>query len=208
MLAGIPEGASVVLTRSVGVVKAPDAQPPLALEGVFLPTAAVDAVTGPHSLFPAPDDPALFVSAWTGDLGMDSGRPGSIFTLDTTDLTSLGVAALRTGEYMELPKGTRVEFVGFDRWASFSIAHDPGKSLVLAGAVLAIVGLSLSLLLRRRRIWVRAGESTGSVTPVVIEVGGWQRRASDRLESEVDRLADHLVRAGARRHEPGEPAAV
>jgi cytochrome c biogenesis protein len=182
---------------SVGVIKAPDAQPQLGLEGVFLPTAAVDPVTGPHSTFPGPDDPALFLSAWTGDLGMDTGKPASVFELDTSALTPAGVAALRVGETMALPKGAKAEFVGFDRWASFSVAHDPGKGLALAAAVLAVVGLSLSLLLRRRRVWVRVLPPAGSLREVTLEVSGWQRRPSDRLGPEVDQLRDHLVRAGA-----------
>ena len=42
---------------STGVVKAPDAEPQLGLTRSFAPTAALDAVPGPHSTFPAPDDP-------------------------------------------------------------------------------------------------------------------------------------------------------
>jgi cytochrome c biogenesis protein len=190
---------------SVGVIKAPDAQPPLGLEGAFLPTAAVDAVSGPHSTFPAPDDPALLLSAWTGDLGMDTGKPGSVFELDTEGLTSAGVAALRIGETMELPKGAKVEFVGLDRWASFSVAHDPGKGLALAAAVLAVLGLSLSLLLRRRRVWVRVATPPGSLSRIVLTVSGWQRRPSDQLGPEVDSLVELLIRAGAQPSGPIDP---
>ena len=48
-----------------------------------------------------------------------------------------------------------MEFVGLDRWASFTISRDPGKVLALAAAIAAILGLCLSLFVRRRRIWVR-----------------------------------------------------
>jgi cytochrome c biogenesis protein len=60
---------------STWVVKAPDGTPQLGLQGFFLPTAAVDQVRGPHSVFPAPDNPAVFLSAWQGDLGLDWRHP-------------------------------------------------------------------------------------------------------------------------------------
>ena len=147
---------------STGVLKAPDAQPQIGVQALFLPTAAVNAALGPHSTFPAPDDPALFASAFTGDLGLDSGVPRSIYSLDTADLEQLGLAALRPGDSWDLPDGQgSLELVGYERWASFTISHDPGKLLALAAAVLAIVGVSLSLFVRRRRIWVRVSVEPG-----------------------------------------------
>lgn len=186
---------------SVGVVKAPDADPPLALEGLFLPTAAVDGVRGPHSTFPALDDPALFVSVWTGDLGLDSGEPSSVFSLDTEGLEQLDVAALRIGESLELPGGASVELVGVDRWASFSVAHDPGKGWALLAALAAVLGMAMSLLLRRRRIWVRC--EPGPDTLRSAHVAGWDRRDSPQLAQEVAQLVELL--GGAAR--PGSRAA-
>ena len=145
---------------STGVVKAPDGQPQLGLQALFAPTAALDQVRGPHSTFPAPDDPAMFFSAWSGDLGLDAGTPRNVFSLDTGGLEQLGLAALRPGESWEIPGGQgTVEFVALDRFASFRIARDPGKALAL---VAAIVGLSLSLFVRRRWIWVRVEPVAGS----------------------------------------------
>ena len=46
---------------STGVLKSPDATPSIGIEGLFLPTAAVDDVRGPHSTFPEADDPAVFL---------------------------------------------------------------------------------------------------------------------------------------------------
>ena len=124
---------------SSGVVKAPDGTPQLGLQALFAPTAALDAVQGPHSTFPAPDDPALFFSAWSGDLGLDAGTPRNVFSLDTDGLEQLGLAALRPGESWDIPGGQgTVEFVGLDRWASFTISRDPGKVLALAAAISAI----------------------------------------------------------------------
>jgi cytochrome c biogenesis protein len=175
---------------STGVVKAPDATPSLAIQGLFLPTAALDEVRGPHSTFPAPDDPALFASAFTGDLGLDSGVPSNVFTLDTGELEQLGLEALRPGEVWQLPGGQgTLEFVGLERWASFTIAYDPGKLLALASAVVAILGLCLSLFVRRRRIWVRVERETdGDAAARLVQVGGLSRTDSADVVDEVEQL--------------------
>ncbi len=154
---------------STGVLKAPDADVPLGVQGLFLPTAALDDVRGPHSTFPDLDDPAIFVAAWSGDLGLDSGAPSNVFTLDTEGLTQIGLEALRPGESWVLPEGLgTLEFLDVQRWASFTISHDPGKLLALSAAVAAIAGVMLSLFVRRRRIWVRLDP----VEDVLPEVGG------------------------------------
>jgi cytochrome c biogenesis protein len=147
---------------STGVVKLPDATPQLGLTGIIAPTAAITEMRGPHSTFPAPDDPGLFLSAFTGDLGLDTGTPSNIFQLETEGLQRLGIEGLRPGDTWTLPEGQgTVEFVDVQRWASFTISHDPGKVLALIGSILAILGLMLSLFVKRRRIWVRVDEEVG-----------------------------------------------
>jgi cytochrome c biogenesis protein len=173
------------------VVTAPDTTPQLGLQGFFLPTAAVDDVRGPHSTFPAADDPAVFLSAWVGDLGLDSGRAQSVYKLETAAMTRLGIEALRPGESWTLPDGHgTVTFDGYVEWASFSVAHDPGKELALLAAVVAIAGLALSLLVRRRRVWVRV--STDGTGATVVEVAGLTRSEHATVADEVDELAAAL----------------
>lgn len=174
---------------STGVLKAPDATPSIGIEGLFLPTAAVDDVRGPHSTFPEIDDPAVFLSAWAGDLGLDSGVPQSIYALDTEGMNQLGIEALRPGETWALPGGNgTVEFVGVTRWASFQIAHDPGKEPALAAAIVALVGLMMSLFIQRRRLWVRASESASGAT--VVSVAGLARSDEADLAPEVDAVVE------------------
>lgn len=141
---------------STGVLKLPDARPgQLAFNGIFAPTALLDE-QGPRSVFPAPDNPALFLSAFTGDLGLDAGDPQSVYRLDTTGLTQLGLEALTPGQTWTLPDGTAVRFDGLERWVSLQVSHDPGRVWALLTAVLVIAGLMTSLFVPRRRIWVRA----------------------------------------------------
>jgi cytochrome c biogenesis protein len=183
---------------STGVVKAPDGTPQLGLQALFAPTAALTPQRGPHSTFPAPDDPALFFSAWSGDLGLDSGMPRNVFSLDTEGMEQLGLSALRPGESWEIPGGQgTVEFVGLDRWASFTISRDPGKGLALAAAIAAILGLCLSLFVRRRRIWVRVdpvapSEGTDTLALFRVQVAGLTRSDSADVSGEVDQLVTRI----------------
>ena len=179
---------------STGVLKAPDATPAIGIQGLFLPTAAVDDVRGPHSTFPALDDPAVFMSAWAGDLGLDSGVPQSIYRLDTEGMTQLGIQALRPGDTWALPGGNgTVEFVGMRQWASFQIAHDPGKEPALVASIVALAGLMMSLFIQRRRVWVRAQESSAGDT--VVMVAGLARSDEADLAPDVDAVVDSLTGA-------------
>ena len=90
-----------------------------------------------------------------------------------------------------------MEFVGLDRWASFTISRDPGKVLALTAALSAILGLCLSLFVRRRRIWVRvdpvaAPDGAGSLGPLRVQVAGLTRSDSADVRGEVDHLVTEL----------------
>jgi cytochrome c biogenesis protein len=74
------------------------------------------------------------------------------------------------------------------------VAHDPGKEPALVAAALALVGLMLSLFVRRRRVWVRA--TTGPDGRTVVEVAGLARTDGDPLADEVMQVSEAL-RTGA-----------
>ncbi len=177
---------------STGVVKVPDAQPPLGLNGVFTPTTALDEVRGGFSTFPGPDDPAVFLAAFIGDLGLDSGIPQSVYQLDTAGMQKIGLESMRPGQTWTLPGGHgTVQFTGFQRWASFQVAHDPGKELALAGALVAIAGLMLSLFVRRRRLWVKVQPLPGKGT--LIQVAGLARTEAADLPDDVAEVVEQLA---------------
>jgi len=172
---------------STGVIKAPDARPDqLGFQGILLPTASVDEVRGPISTFPALDYPALFLSAWYGDLGLDTGAAQSVYRLDTEQMTKVDeLEALLPGETWVLPDGRgSITFEEVGQWANFRVARDPGRGLALAAAVLTFVGLLGSLMVRRRRLWVRA-------TPLpeggsLVEVGALARAETYDLARTAD----------------------
>ena len=173
---------------STGVVKVPDTVPQLGLQALFLPTLSPDFSRGPISEFPAADRPAVYMSAWIGDLGLDSGLPQSVYRLDTTNLTRIGLEELVPGETWQLPEGQgTVEFTGFKQWASFAIAKDQGKAWALVASVLAIIGLTLSLLIPRRRAWLRVWTNESGDT--LVEVAGLAKTEAPGLQDEIAKLS-------------------
>jgi cytochrome c biogenesis protein len=151
-------------------------------EGRYLPT--VGAGGGATSVFPAENAPALFLTAYRGDLGLDVGTPSSVYALDQGQIANGELKnvsgtrphELKIGESWTLDDGTKLEFVGTRPYATLSIRYDPTQSLVLAGAVLGLAGLMLSLAGRRRRVWfVALPGSAGGAGGTLLSAGGLPR---------------------------------
>ena len=149
--------------RSVGAVKVPGASPKqLGFAGLFLPSAVIDKNVGPTSYFPDLKAPALALTAWEGDL-YPGGRPQSVYSLRTQSMTQLKSANgqplriwLTPGATVKLPGGRgSISMGSVPRFAGLSVRHDPGKMLALGGSLAALTGLVLSLVIRRRRIFIR-----------------------------------------------------
>jgi len=189
---------------SSGVVKVPDARPDgLGFQGFFLPTAiSTGKGEAPVSAFPAAANPYLGLFVFRGDLGLDSGKAQSVFSLDKSRMkqvknrngTSFRVG-LTPGQAAELPGGGSIEFVRLAQYARLQISSAPFSALPLGAVIAGVLGLIASLAVRPRRTWVRvrrlgsAAESeSGSRT--VVEIG-----ALDRVRT--GGIADHveLVRA-------------
>ena len=172
---------------STGAIKVPDAIPQLGFVGSFFPTIGRAEEGGGISVFPEALDPQLFLGAWTGDLGLDNGRPQSVYRIDTDSLTKIGLKSLAPGETYEFAEGS-ITFETYIPWVNLQVVRDPGKSYALLGGIVAILGLLASLFTRRRRIWVR-------VTKKNIEVAGLAKNAAPGLENEIAQLTRALGRA-------------
>ena len=193
-------GPTIFLPRdgtfaSFGVVKAPDALPTqIGLMGEFYPTYDFTMETGPYSLFGDALNPALSMTVWTGDLGMDDGTPQSVYLLDTDSATQLTKADgtpfrvdLVPGRTVELPDGLgSVSFDGIERWNKIQISRTPGKLVALGGVVLALLGLLGSLFVRPRRIWVRARPGRQGT---LVDVAGLDRSGNGDLPREAALVA-------------------
>ncbi|KRB80256.1 cytochrome C biogenesis protein [Nocardioides sp. Root190] len=166
----LPQDASFL---SFGVIKAPTAKPgQIALEGLFYPT--FDFVDGnPVTVFGDDRLPTLSMLAWTGDLGLDTGRSQSVYVLDKTNAEPIEDedgkpqrVDLQLGDKVELENGLgSVTFDRVDPWIRVQISQTPGKEVALIGVVLALIGLCASLFIRPRRVWVR-------VVPGTMDDGG------------------------------------
>jgi cytochrome c biogenesis protein len=185
----IPQDSS---NTSFGVVKVPDAQPTqVGFEGFFLPTLAITPERGPHSVFPDALDPALVLTGYAGDLGMDDARPQSVFVLEKDRLTQLEENGepfrllLRPGQTKDLPGGIgSITFTGVSRAVQLQISHTPGKGIALGGVLLGLAGLVTSLYLRPRRAWVRIGQEEGRT---VVEAAGLDRASGGDLDDALRR---------------------
>lgn len=161
---------------SEGAIKVPDAQPrQLGFEGIFLPTP-VDVGGTLESAFPAAQDPVVSLVPYAGNLGMNSGPPQSVYTLNTAGLQQLPVTLrpLAAGQSMKLPNGLgTITYTGYRQWASLAITYDPGQTPALVSGIVLLAGLLLSFMVRRRRVFVRAEDGPGGQTAV--DVGGLTR---------------------------------
>ncbi len=87
------------------------------------------------------------------------------------------------------------------RFAAFDIRRDPSKEWALVFSALAIAGVSISLFVRRRRVWVRVGTPPTAADPnagppgdgLIVEVAGLARRDDPALAGEVAEISAAIV---------------
>jgi cytochrome c biogenesis protein len=175
---------------SEGAIKVPDAQPQqLGFAGLFLPTA-VDADGQLESDFPAPENPYVSLISYAGNLGMNSGAPQSVYSLNTAGLHRLAIAPqlLAVGQSMKLPGGLgTLTYTGYQQWVSLAITYDPGQTPALVSGVAILAGLLLSFMVRRRRVFVRA--CAGEDGSTLVDLGGLTRSdAAGAFEDEFSGL--------------------
>jgi cytochrome c biogenesis protein len=166
----------------------------LGFSGVFTPSTVVDSDGRVGSSSAALVRPALTLTAFTGDLGLDGGTPQSVYSLDTRNMLPLdgGQAhALQPGQVLRLPGGASLTYVDTSQWATFQVTQDPGKLLALIAAIGIVTGLLLSLFIRRRRVWVRVVSSDDK--PTTVEVGGLARTDAERFATEFADLSAAML---------------
>ncbi|CAM3986509.1 cytochrome c biogenesis protein ResB [Nocardia ninae] len=176
----------------------------IAIEGLFAPTALFHGSLMTSS-YPAMNDPAVAVDIYRGDTGLDTGKPQSLFALDPEQVKQGRLAKearvnLRPGESTSLPNGTKVTFDGAQEFVNLQVSHDPAQQWVLVSAVAMMLGLLVSLLVKRRRIWVRVYPAEGAAGTLgkrrtVVEMGGLARTDQAGWGSEFDRLRARLLDA-------------
>jgi cytochrome c biogenesis protein len=167
----------------------------IAIQGLFAPTAQLHG-TLLSSSFPALNDPAVAVDIYRGDAGLDTGRPQSLFNLDPRlidqkRLTKVARVNLPAGRQARLDDGTLVRFDGAVPFINVQVSHDPAQAWVLAFALTMMAGLLVSLVVRRRRVWVRI--APGDAGTVSVELGGLARTDNSGWGDEFERLTARLL---------------
>ncbi len=166
-------------------------------------------VLGPD---PRPRNPVLVSSLYFGDLGLERPVPAADF--DRGD-GPVETAMLRPGKTAKLAQGSlTVEFRDLGYWSGLQVTHAPGRSILLAGAALLLVGLIPSLYSYRRRIWVEATPD-GAGSRVTVAGVALQRKATftDEFDAVVSALRDAVgsrppprPEAGSQPYSQPEPA--
>ncbi len=186
---------------SSGVIKVTDAvneegeREQFGFQGFFVPTFGGADSGSMFSQWPELKYPVLFLTAYHGDLGIDSGIAQNVYQLDTDSMEQFKnkegdpfAKKLLPGETMKLPDGSgKLKFEGVKQWANFQVAHQVAGGWALGGALAAIAGLAGSLFIQRRRVWVRAVAGPDGTT--VVEMAGLGRSESPRLPEELGDLA-------------------
>lgn len=175
---------------SIGVVKAYDARPSrLAFEIFFFPTGVLDEL-GPRSVFPDALNPEVYLNAWHGPPREETGEPESVYRLNAAGLEPVRGdnddvfrAMLRPGVGITLPDDLgSITFDGYSRWIKLQISQTPGTTLALVALLIGVGGLTLSLYVRPRRLFLRLGGER-------LVVGGLDRTdAASGLAGEVEEL--------------------
>nr|WP_206608928.1 cytochrome c biogenesis protein ResB [Corynebacterium pseudopelargi] len=170
----------------------------IAIEGLFAPTAQWEGENKNllTSSYPAMTDPAVAIDVYRGDNGLDTGRGQSIFSLDQSlvhsgALQKLERVNLGVGESITLDDGTKITFDGAKEFANYQVSYNPTQVWMLAFSLISLTALVGSLMIKRRRIWVRLypeGEHTTR-----IETAGLSRTDRAGWGEEYQKIHRHLL---------------
>ena len=175
----------------------------IGIAGVFAADGIINTAGVLTSASPQPLNPTLAIFVYRGDLGLGNGRPQNVYSLNahqiaTGALRHIGTATLTPGQSKTLPNGVRVTFDGYAQWVNFQISHNPAQNYLLIAAALMVTGLSASLTIRRRRVWLRIAPAEASDDDhalSTVQIGGLARSDTGNFPSEFAALAKHLIDA-------------
>jgi cytochrome c biogenesis protein len=195
-----PEGVGRLALPWHGVVKLPSLDPQIGMQIVLWPDyrGYLQLLSGgPPVAMTEAVNPFITVQAFRGPL-TDPALSG----LDTATMQKWNQVLVGQGQTKPLGEdgagGTlTVSFPELRRYSVFQVSRDRGVWIVLAGAILVLLGLLPALYTSRRKLWVRAEpDGDGSV----LKVGGLALQRKAQFEEEFAKILDELVRAC------GEPA--
>ncbi|MGZ4138647.1 MAG: cytochrome c biogenesis protein ResB [Actinomycetota bacterium] len=191
------DGPTIFLPRQGvwrGVVKVPETKPlQMGLDMFFFTDAQRDTAGDVFNGSPQPLRPIIGFEQYLGDLGLTTAQ--SVYELDPSGLALAQSRVVPMGQSVTLPDGIEVAFTGLKQYSVFQLAANPGAPILLAAAVLILVGLIPALYSSRRRVWVRAAAHNG-VARLEIAGQAMQRKAAfeEEFKTLVRDLDKELVR--------------
>jgi cytochrome c biogenesis protein len=105
---------------------------------------------------------------------------------------------LAAGESVTLDDGAAARFDGAVPFINLQVSHDPGQFWVLVCAMTMMAGLVVSLLVRRRRGWVRITAASADPATVGVELGGLARTDNSGWGDEFEKLTARLIEESRR----------
>ncbi len=196
-----PDGVPAFAMPWYGVLKVSSARPQMAIEVELYPDSRALAqqlqTQQPVPMLVA-YDPVISYKVWRGRL-----TDPSPTSLDTTFMkkTAEGVvgggftADLHTGKQLEPGRavgGLTMSFPDLRHYSVLQVTRDRGVPIVLAAAILILLGLLPALYTSRRKVWVRA-EAHGEGS--VVQVGGFALQRKPQFEAEFGKLVEAIERA-------------
>lgn len=195
---------------SLMVLKVPDTASKadqLGFQGFLLPTTVFTEDGRSYSADPDALAPTLNLNSYVGDLSLDDGQPQNVYVLNTDKLKPLNNRDLKAGGIVlgreagtnsyTLPDNMgSISFDGLRRYIGIEIHRDPGKVWVGTFAVLAVLGLAISLFVPRRRVWIKVTDTASGTDEGgrIIEYGLLARGEDPRLTTEAKALRDLLTK--------------
>lgn len=188
------DGPTVFLSREDawhGVVKIPQASPQqVGFDLFFYPDPGIAPNGLPRNESQVPRNPLVIAQLFQGDLRMNVAQ--SVYDLDKRDLVAVGSPSLvRLGETVTTGNGITVTFAGLKEYTVFQIGSNPGAPILLAAALMLLVGLIPALYSSRRRVWVRV---TPSGEGARLEIAGHALQRKAAFEDEFQAFVRDLDR--------------
>src|SRR5919204_94257 len=200
-----PEGVPATAMPWRGAIKLTEPEPDVMVTLELWPDFRALAnlqLTGRPTPMLVEFDPYVRYSVYTGRI-LDPARS----TIMPVGLRRIGrgqIHAAGTGSISVPGVGDlRLAFPELRHYSVLLVSRDVGVPVVLAAAILVLVGLLPALFVSRRKVWIRAEPAPGGST---VEVGGFALQRKDAFEEEFARIVRAVeASAGAVPARPSEP---
>ena len=204
----VPAGLGELQVPWHGVVRLPTTRPQIGIQFQLWPDSRAFLAVAQTGTVPFMNEvfrPVMRFRAYRGDLASEL-RPGYA-ELDTAALQQFRSGILGAGQTMDLSTGELVRpgvppgrdditvtFADLRQYTVLQVSRDRGVWIMLAAALLILLGLVPALYTSRRRLWVRADRASGGS---VLRVGGYALQRTSQFEEEFARVVDSLRKAAS-----------